>query len=277
MLAEKLWSASVSSLLALLDNSPNGIFICTKEKYLVYVNKAYEQINGLNASDIVGKTLYELVSMGYIETSIGLLVIESKQPTSIIQRLPKINKELLVTANPVFDANNELDLIVGISMDLNKLSQEKWELWRNKNAFSELPHEDTVIAQSAIMRNTLNLTYRAAQSKVSILFLGESGVGKDVLARYTHENGPFRKGPMVSINCAALPSELLESELYGYVKGAFTGAKSDGKPGLFELASGGTLFLDEVGDLPLTLQPKLLRILEERKMRRLRWNQDGAG
>jgi PAS domain S-box-containing protein len=268
-----LWNPSVSMLIDILDNSPNGIFICNDKGYLVAVNKAYERINQVKEKEIVGKTLNELVEMGFIETSIGLLVMESKQPASIIQRLPKIKKELLVKANPIFEKNGKLSFIIGVSLDLNELTREKWELWKTENQIMNGTYQEgnngSIIAKSDLMKNTLNLAYRVAQSKISVLIRGESGVGKDVLARYIHQNSAFRNGPFISLNCAALPPDLLESELFGYEPGAFTGAKKDGKPGILELAKEGTLFLDEIGDLPISLQPKLLRVLEEHKMRRL--------
>ncbi len=128
--------------------------------------------------------------------------------------------------------------------------------------------QQEIVAISEKMRNVLEKATMAAASDVPLLILGETGSGKEVLARYIHQHSPYSQGPFVGINCAAIPKELLESELFGHKKGAFTGAVRDAQ-GLFLTASGGTLFLDEIGDMPKELQPKLLRALEERKVRPL--------
>src|SRR5262249_55438115 len=122
---------------------------------------------------------------------------------------------------------------------------------------------------SPALRRVLALAEAAASSDASVLLTGESGTGKEVLAQAIHNAGPRAQGPFVAVNCAAIPRDLLESELFGYESGAFTGARKGGRPGKFELAEGGTILLDEIGDMPLDMQVKLLRVLQERTTTRL--------
>src|SRR2546421_4314912 len=130
------------------------------------------------------------------------------------------------------------------------------------------PDARAMVAESPAMRAALDLVARVAEHKSTVLITGESGTGKEVIARAIHRASPRSAGEFVAVNCAAIPDTLLESELFGYVKGAFTGAAGD-RPGLFEQADGGTLLLDEVGELPLALQAKLLRVLQESEIRRV--------
>jgi two-component system, NtrC family, response regulator AtoC len=138
----------------------------------------------------------------------------------------------------------------------------------HRAAAPERPRAKTMVGKSEALREVDELVRRAARGKATVLIRGESGTGKELVARALHDTGPWAAGPFVKIHCAALPETLLESELFGYEKGAFTGANSR-KPGRIELAHGGTLFLDEVGDIPLTMQVKLLRVIQDRELERL--------
>ena len=148
---------------------------------------------------------------------------------------------------------------------LRKLEKENVEL---RSELSERFKFKNLVARSAAMESVLRMAHKVAQSDVTVLIEGESGTGKEVLARAIHEASPRRRGPFVAVNCPSIPDNLLESELFGHVRGAFTGALRD-KPGKFELAKGGTIFLDEIGDLKLDLQAKLLRVLQEREIERI--------
>lgn len=148
---------------------------------------------------------------------------------------------------------------------LRRLEKENVEL---RTELSERFQFENVVARSSAMESVLKMAHKVAQSDVTVLIEGESGTGKEVLARAIHQASPRRKGPFVPVNCPSIPENLLESELFGHVRGAFTGALRD-KPGKFELAKGGTVFLDEIGDLKLDLQAKLLRVLQEREIERI--------
>lgn len=132
--------------------------------------------------------------------------------------------------------------------------------------------DSKVVAKSVKMNQVISLARKVAETDCTVLVLGESGVGKEVIAKLIHNQSFFNKGPFIKVNCGAIPETLLESELFGYSSGAFTGAKKEGKIGKFELAHNGTIFLDEIGDLPLSLQVKLLHILEEKEVIRVGGN-----
>jgi two-component system response regulator PilR (NtrC family) len=159
----------------------------------------------------------------------------------------------------------DLDVLVGHAVTKRQLQQENAQLRR------EIIQRNTVggiIGRSDAMREVIDVVERVAELKVTVLITGESGTGKEMVARALHHASANASGPFVPVNCGAVPENLIESELFGHVSGAFTGADQD-KPGLFEAARGGTLFLDEIGELPLALQPKLLRVLQERKVKKL--------
>jgi transcriptional regulator with PAS, ATPase and Fis domain len=188
----------------------------------------------------------------------------------------KHGNEIYVTATPV-ESKGVIRYIVVNIRDVTELQMLKEEVSRLMALYLSTP-EDARISQitgqeivtgSRVMRGVLDMVARLAQVDSLVLFEGESGTGKEVLARLTHRLSSRRKGPFISVNCGAIPETLFESELFGYAKGAFTGATSEGKPGLFELANGGVLFLDEVSEIPLNGQVKLLKVIENLEVLRV--------
>jgi TyrR family helix-turn-helix protein len=183
-----------------------------------------------------------------------------------------------VTGTPILDENGNVSLIVSNERDLTHWNAVKADLERSrkvaekyKDEFEELSRLESgqpeIVAASKEMRQVLRIGMKLARMGASnILIQGESGTGKGLLAKFIHENGKRNAKPFIQINCAALPESLLEAELFGYEKGAFTGAREQGKIGLFELAHEGTLFLDEIGDLPLSVQAKLLKYLDDQEI-----------
>ncbi|MDL1873439.1 sigma-54-dependent Fis family transcriptional regulator, partial [Deltaproteobacteria bacterium PRO3] len=162
---------------------------------------------------------------------------------------------------------DELEMIVDKAVEARRLAEEVQSLRREVNGL-KVDKEAKIVGQSRAVREVYKTIGKVAANDVSILITGESGTGKELIAKAIHQNSPRAKGPFVAVNCAAIPRDLLESELFGYRKGAFTGAEEN-RPGHFEIANNGTLFLDEVGDLPLPLQAKLLRVLQEKEVQRL--------
>lgn len=158
----------------------------------------------------------------------------------------------------------EMKILVRRACERRELGEENLRL-KSRAREDELP---PLVTRSPAMQRIMALIERSSQVDTTVLLLGESGVGKEIIARTIHKNSPFRNGPFVAVNCGAIPENLIEAELFGYDKGAFTGADQP-KAGLFEEAQGGTLFLDEIGELPLSSQVKLLRVLQERRIRRL--------
>jgi TyrR family helix-turn-helix protein len=170
------------------------------------------------------------------------------------------------------DANNNMSKIITTTHDITELINLQNELETVQNTLSGLKAQEglsDIIANSPSMYNVIQLTGRLSDVDSTVLITGESGVGKGVIAKLLHENGRRREFPFVKVNCGAIPENLIESELFGYESGAFTGSKKDGKKGLFETADKGTIFLDEISELPLNLQVKLLQVIQEREITRV--------
>ncbi len=198
-----------------------------------------------------------------------------------MQYVSRSKKHLLLTGTPVFDEKGNISLVVVNERDMTNLNALQGQLDQTRMVTEKFKDElaelnmlelkkQEIIAESEEMRQVLRVALKLAHLEASnILILGESGTGKGLLAKFIHKNSKRGKKPLIQINCAALPENLLEAELFGYEKGAFTGAREQGKVGLFELAHGGTLFLDEIGDLPLPVQAKLLKYLDDQEIMRL--------
>ena len=198
-------------------------------------------------------------------------VLEDKREITIIHE-NRLGKKLLTTGIPIFDDNGDISKVITTSRDITRLTNI-----RNQLEITEpFPDNDSihnihisgseVIANSQAMQNVMMLTKRLASVNSTVLITGESGVGKGLIARMLHEEGHRCEGPFITVNCGAIPENLIESELFGYVAGAFTGSRAGGKRGFFEAAGHGTIFLDEISELPLNLQVKLLRVIQEREI-----------
>lgn len=257
-----------------IDSSFDGIYITDSEGRTLHVNRAYERITGLRAGDLLGKTMTELVGAGVYDESVSLRVLKSGRIETIIQKV-RDTKTIVVTGNPVFDDIGRIWRVVTNVRDVTELRRLQQELERMAELQQEYRREidtlrrnmndtERIIIRSKKMKEVYDQAMRVAQVDSSVLITGESGTGKEVIAELIHSGSPRHAGPFIKISCAAIPEQLLESELFGYTPGAFTGALRTGKIGVFETANGGTLFLDEIGEMPLGLQAKLLRVLQER-------------
>lgn len=265
----------------IISASSDGIWVCDGNGVIVSINAASESLNGIRAKDVVGHNITQLLENSIFDQSVTTKVLGSQQQETIVQHIEKTNRLLLCTGTPARDEDGNIALIVVNERDMTELENlhRKFEENRKltekfKEELSELTlrelEQNTIIADSNIMKNILQKSLKLANIGASnILILGASGTGKGLLAKSIHKNSNRREHPFIEINCAALPENLLEAELFGYEKGAFTGASASGKVGLFELAQGGTLFLDEIGDMPLKLQTKLLKYLDNKQFRRL--------
>jgi PAS domain S-box-containing protein len=268
-------------LATIFHTSHDGLWIVDRNGYVVNLNEAAERLNGVRAADLIGKHVHELVTSGVIDTSVTEAVLRTRRQASMIQEARRSGKKILVTGTPSFDARGEIAFVVINDRDVTELSALATQLEEAKRINARFQEElealkaldsagKEIVAESAEMRNTLAVALRLARRGVSsILILGESGTGKGLLASFIHRQSNRRGKPFVQLNCAALPENLLEAELFGYEKGAFTGARDEGKAGLIELAQGGTLFLDEIGDMPFSIQAKLLKYLDDHEIRRL--------
>lgn len=259
----------------ILDNSFDEIFVVDRNGFVTYVNAACIKNYGLNPSEIIGKTVYHLIDEGYYSPALFPLVLQDKTTVTLEQNT-RSGINLVVTATPVFDSKGDIDFIVMNSRDITQIEQLKQDLDKSKKLVSHYKNKVAELVQrvsyfkgysftSEKMRSCLAMVQRVASVNSTVLILGESGTGKNVLAMDIHKMSPRREGPFICINGATIPEHLLESELFGYCRGAFTGADKYGKVGLVELANGGTLFLDEVGEIPLAIQAKLLELIQEHR------------
>lgn len=265
-------------LTAILESSYDGIYITDGEGRFLNINDRLMSIIGCEKENAIGTYAQDLVKEGILNKSVVEMVIDSKERTTINQSLKgKTIKEIMVTATPILDKDGEIKYIVANVRDMTDLTHMENECNKAKSLsrqyYSELIGErgyvENIIAESTEMKRVIQLAYQVAQVDSNVLLEGESGTGKDVIARFIHEMSPRNKAPLISINCAGIPETLLEAELFGYEEGSFTGAKKGGKVGLIELADGGTLFLDELNSLPIGLQGKLLRVIETYDIKRL--------
>lgn len=266
---------------AIFESSSDGIWVCDGTGKVIRINDASEKLNGIRAENTVGRHVSEIMAAGLFDRSVTLEVLATGRQVSIIQNIRETGKTLLVTGTPVFDEAGKISIVVVNERDITQLNIVREQLEQTRMVTEKYRDElaglsvlelqkQEIIAESQGMRKALTATLKLAQLDASnVLILGESGTGKGLLAKFIHKNGKRSKKPFIQINCAALPESLLEAELFGYEKGAFTGARADGKAGLFELAQEGTLFLDEIGNLPLALQAKLLKYLDDHEVMRL--------
>jgi PAS domain S-box-containing protein len=267
-----------SELNAIIDSSYDGIWISDGQGITLRVNKTYEQFSGIKASEVVGRSLYDLIKEGYYSDSAALHALKKKEAVTLIHEI-KTGKKAMVTANPIFDEKGNIWRVITNVRDITLLTslQEQLEQMRRLSRKYELELQELrsksfdkdIVCNSRAMEMSLELAVRVAKVDSTVLLLGDSGVGKGLIANFIHNNSKRKDRSFIKINCGAIPENLLESELLGYEKGAFTGAGKEGKPGLFELAQKGTLFLDEIAELPLHLQVKLLQAVQEQQFYRV--------
>ena len=251
----------------------DGIVITDDKGSVKYINPAYTLYSGKSPEDMLNRHISELrpgaVLPQVLETRKAIRNIPRKvgNVESYCDYMPIIEGEKLIGGLIVVkDVVRIKELIKELEIankTVEQLNQQIKESFSAKTSFEDL------IGTSTGLKEVVKVCLKAAKTDSPVLLIGESGVGKDVIAQSIHNGGPRKDMPFVDINCAALPESLLESELFGYTEGAFTGAKKGGKLGLFELANGGTLFLDEITELPLSLQAKLLKAIQEKKIIKL--------
>ncbi|ARC30126.1 MULTISPECIES: sigma-54 interaction domain-containing protein [Bacillus] len=249
------------------------IFVTDEQGIVVRVNSTCERHYQLAAEELVGKHVKELQKDGIFYPSATLEVIEKKRPIELVQTT-KSGEYLHVRTRPVFDDEGNLRRVISYSRDLTELYQlrQKVEEMDNqlktyKKELRETYEHEGLIFKSIAMQKIIETIKKVSVVDSTVLVLGETGVGKSRLVRHLHEVSHRKNESFYEINCAALPTNLIESELFGYSGGSFTGANREGKKGLLESAHKGTLFLDEIGEMPLEIQAKLLQVLQEKTFR----------
>jgi len=263
---------------AIVDSVYDEILVVNTEGTILRVSmRSGHNLWGILPSKIAGMNILELEEKGWFKPTVTRRVLEEKKKVSMIQK-NRFDRTILAVGNPVFNRRGDLERIVIASRDVTELSQLQDALAEAKRQTAKYKQEiatlrnsqrvadKAIVYRSAVMQNLMHHVQRIAGVESTVVIYGESGVGKELVVHAIHHFSPRADKPFLKINCSSIPEQLLESELFGYVRGAFTGALDKGKKGLFELASGGTLFLDEIAELPLNLQVKLLRAIQEREI-----------
>lgn len=260
-----------TKMMHLINNIHEAACSIDKEGTVVLWNKSAEDLYGVSAEEILGKKLKD-----FFPDAIMLKILEDKKPINNMYHSPRKDSYVIISAHPIY-INNEFVGVVSTDRDVTEVKELSYQLEKANTTLKFLEDEvkrysnedfKNIIGKSDKVVEKIKIAKQVAKTETSILITGESGTGKEVFARAVHEHSN-RKGLFVPVNCSAIPNELFESELFGYEEGAFTGAKKKGKVGIFELANDGTIFLDEIGDMPLNMQAKLLRALQEKEIRRV--------
>ena len=234
------------------------------------MNSLCDEILPFKREEVIGKSIYDLEKAGEVKDPIILKMLEAKDKVYQNTIYPS-GKIIAYTAIPIFDSNEKLKGGVLTGRDISRIANldKRKKLEKEQDDEAEFQEPKEYVSVSKEMKKVKKLILRAAKSDSAIFVTGETGVGKEVVARYIHNNSVRREKPFIAVNCGAIPAELIESELFGYEEGAFSGAKKQGKTGIIELVDGGTLFLDEIGELPYEMQKKLLRVIQENEVTRV--------
>jgi PAS domain S-box-containing protein len=270
-LAEEITNLNeVYSLLeAIINATQDAISVVDQNGLGVMINPAYIKITGLSEKDVIGKPATVDIAEG---ESIHMQVLKTRKPIKgALMKVGPARKEVLVNAAPII-VNGELRGSVGVIHDMSEITKLSNELKNAKNIIRSLEAKYTfedIIGSDPLLLSAIDKAKKAAEIPITVLLRGESGTGKEIFAHAIHNESERKFRKFIKVNCSAIPETLLESELFGYEEGAFTGAKKGGKKGFFEEAAGGTIFLDEIGEIPHSTQTKLLRVLQEKEIVRV--------
>lgn len=270
----KEWDAQI--LLEILENADNAVIVIDCKGTVVYINRFYAEHMNIKLEKLRGRNLYDIEPQAKL-----LRVMEDGggRDNDEVEYIKSLNIDSVGLAFPLYDSRKEKVGACAIFKDVTQVVELTRKLQKSKEMVqylasqleaSELPISfQSYISQNKDLQKTLSLAAKVANTNCTILIQGESGVGKEVMAKCIHNASNRKERPMIKVNCASIPENLLESELFGYEEGAFTGARKGGKLGKFELANKGTILLDEIGDMSLTMQSKLLRVLQEKELERV--------
>ena len=263
---------------AILDFSPDGFVISDGDGIIIRDNKSSHEMLGIKEESLVGVSVDSLIKYGYKEESVTQKVLEKKVPISIIQHL-KTGRDIVHTGTPIFNESGNIYRVIANMRDLTELNFLREQLKAAQNLSVKYLNEleqfrkeqlrSDLIFQSPIMEEKIETAIKVAKVNSTVLLLGESGVGKEQIAGIVHEASNRVQNPFIKFNCASIPANHIESELFGDEGGTFTDGNKEGRPGLFEIADQGTLFLDEIAELPFDMQSKLLRVLQEKEIYRV--------
>lgn len=260
-----------------IDCIADGIIVVDADGYVRQTNRSYELMVEINKEEYKDKHVKLLEDSGYTHASLTPMVVKQKQKVTIVD--VRNDKDLLLTGVPFHNNQNQIIGVICNVRDVSELQQLKRKLDESKKnerifreqliTFSQGQDEKQIITTNKRMKQIFELALKIAPIDSSVLILGDSGVGKGIVAEFIHRHSKRADKPFITVNCGAIPESLIESELFGYEAGAFTGASKSGKAGLFELANHGTIFLDEIGELPLNMQVKMLQTIQDGTVRRI--------
>ena len=269
---------------AICENLYDGIHVTDGTGTIIFINEAYTRTTGIRPEELVGRKVSDVEKEGKLyKGSVTDTVLAKRTRINSVATIFPLNKEVLVTGTPVFAEDGSIKMVVTNTRDFPELKRLEHQLLtlteERQKADEELAYlrqrqtgSKQMYYHSAAMQEVVELIHTVAPTDVTVLITGESGTGKELIANEIYQNSSRNGKPFIKVNCAAIPAELLESELFGYEEGAFTGARRSGKAGMFELANNGVILLDEIGDMPLPLQAKLLRVLQQREIIRIGGN-----
>ena len=266
--------AQEDRLYSMMDSIHDNVVISDRTGTILWVSPSCEATYGIPREDFIGYTSKEMEERKIWDPAVAPMVLEAKKKVTLLEETQQ-GEKLVVTGIPVLDENNEVKRVVSYSFDPSYILELSEQYKNMENLVSRYSAELSeyrekemllpgVVSQSPEMKAVQNLLLRVAKVETTLMITGESGVGKSLIARKIHQHSPRNKGPFIEINCGSIPENLLESELFGYEPGAFTGAQKQGKVGMIELAQEGTLLLDEIGELPPALQVKLLKVIQDK-------------
>lgn len=263
----------------ILHASNDNIVVTDGEGVVLRTSPNCTTIYGKEQSDLIGKNVFELQEENIFNPSVTVEVLKENKEVQVMQTT--INgRVVMATGIPIYDKEKNIIRVISFSHDLTEIQELKEDyehlqtkMKRFETEIEELREKETkvdgIVVKSEAIKRILELVNRMSKSDANVVLLGESGVGKSMFARAIHNGSERKKESFIEVNCGAIPENLFESEVFGYEPGAFTGASQKGKVGLIELADQGTLFLDEIGEIPLSQQVKLLKVLEEKKVVRV--------
>lgn len=260
----------------IMDVLSDGIYISDSSGMTLRVNSMYEKLTGLKREEMEGKLVNDLKSQGKYNVILNPDIVKTGEPKMAVQ-ITRLGRKVILNGYPVFDKEGKVALVVTFVRDVTVLSQLKMQIASQQEIIDKLHRgvqhlskkTSPLIINCEKMLALLKMLDNIAKTDATVLLLGETGVGKDLLARRIHENSQRCNCSFFKVDCTSIPANLIESELFGYEPGAFSGASTKGKPGLVEIAANGTLFLDEIGELPYPMQGKLLRVLQDQEIMRL--------
>lgn len=276
---EFLKMPNIKKLLAgILDVLSDGIYVSNAKGETLAVNRMYEQLTGLKREEIIGELVTELRDQGKFDVILNPEIVATGQSKSMVQ-VTKEGRRVILNGYPVFNESGEVAIVVTFVRDITLLSQLQNQIANQQEVIDKFHEVQSLgkrkiqngmaIFESREILQLISTLDKVAKTDATVLLLGETGVGKDVFSRLIHEQSLRCDEPFFKVDCSTIPESLIESELFGYEPGAFSGANTKGKPGLFEVADKGTLFLDEIGELPLMMQSKLLRALQDQELIRV--------